>query len=73
MLVSSMPSKFLVSSIDFIATIAMAGPFLAALLRTLRDFYFWDPLKFAKLWGFDTLALMVFEWVSARHVLQPQW
>lgn len=72
MLFSSMASNFLASSIAFIATVVMAGPFLGILLGILSSFHFRD-LKFANLWNFDTLARMVFEWVSARRVFQLQW
>jgi hypothetical protein len=74
-----MPSNVLGSSIAFIAVIARAEPPLGMhnlVLGALRNFYFWDPLRFAKLWTFDFLARMVFEgrlWVSVRHVRQLLW
>jgi len=52
-----MPSNVLGSSVAFIAAIARAEPPLGA----LRHFYFWDLLRFARLWTFDFLARMVFE------------
>lgn len=72
MLISSMTSNFLASSIAFVATVVMAGPSLGILLGILSSFHFRD-LEFANLWNFDSLAQVVFEWVSARRVFQLQW
>jgi hypothetical protein len=72
MLVSRVTYGFLTPSIALITTIVMALPLFGALypvLGTPSDPHFWDPLKFAKLWSFDSSIRIVFERMSAWHVI----